>query len=94
MPRYSSPFNNLPVTVIRSTDGPRQSARAVIPTIITQLASGKREVRLGALPTALIGDPVAGFLAALEANRIEGQVINLGSGFEISIGDTAQTIAG
>jgi dTDP-glucose 4,6-dehydratase len=89
-----------PVTIIRpfNTYGPRQSARAVIPTIITQIANGKRELKLGALhPTRdfnFVADTVAGFLAALKSDRGVGEVINLGSNYEISIGDTARTIAG
>ncbi len=89
-----------PVTILRpfNTYGPRQSARAVIPTIITQIASGARRIRLGALhPTRdfnYVSDTVAGFLAALRSDRGVGEVINLGSGFEISIGDVARDIAG
>lgn len=88
-----------PVVVLRpfNTYGPRQSARAVIPTIITQLAAGKRRIRLGALsPTRdfnFVADTVGGFLASLEAGAAVGQVVNIGSGFEISIGDTARLIA-
>ncbi|MDQ8175563.1 MAG: NAD-dependent 4,6-dehydratase LegB [Gemmatimonadota bacterium] len=88
-----------PVVVLRpfNTYGPRQSARAVIPTIITQLASGRRTVRLGAVsPTRdfnYITDTVDGFIAAATAERAVGQVINIGSNFEISIGDTAHAIA-
>lgn len=88
-----------PVTVLRpfNTYGPRQSARAVIPTIITQIANGQRQLKLGALhPTRdfnYVDDTVAGFLAALESDRGVGEVINIGSSFEISIGDTAATIA-
>lgn len=88
-----------PVTVIRpfNTYGPRQSARAVIPTIITQIGNGKRELKLGALhPTRdfnFVADTVGGFLAALKAERGVGEVINLGSNYEISIGDTVRTIA-
>jgi len=88
-----------PVVVIRpfNTYGPRQSARAVIPSVITQIASGRRQIRLGALhPTrdfSFVTDTVAGFIAALRAGDVVGEVINLGSGFEISIGDTAQAIA-
>jgi NAD dependent epimerase/dehydratase len=89
-----------PVTVLRpfNTYGPRQSARAVIPTIITQIASGGRRIRLGAEhPTrdfSYVADTVAGFLAALASDRSTGEVINLGSNFEISIGETARTLAG
>ena len=88
-----------PVCVIRpfNTYGPRQSTRAVIPTIITQLASGQRQIKLGAVhPTRdfnYVADTVSGFLAALQSVHGVGEVINLGSNFEISIGDTAQLIA-
>jgi dTDP-glucose 4,6-dehydratase len=88
-----------PVTIIRpfNTYGPRQSARAVIPTIITQIANGARQLKLGALhPTRdfnFVEDTVAGFLAALASDRCAGEVINTGSGFEISIGDTVSLIA-
>ncbi len=88
-----------PVTLLRpfNTYGPRQSARAVIPTIITQIAAGQRRIKLGAvLPTRdfnFVSDTVAGFIAALHAERAVGEVINLGSNFEISIGDTARAIA-
>lgn len=89
-----------PVTTLRpfNTYGPRQSARAVIPTIITQIAAGSRKIKLGAVrPTRdfnYVTDTVAGFVAALAADRAVGETINLGSNFEISIGDTAQAIAG
>jgi NAD dependent epimerase/dehydratase len=88
-----------PVAVLRpfNTYGPRQSARAVIPTIITQIASGKRSIKLGAVhPTRdfnFVADTVAAFVAALESPRCIGEVINVGSNFEISIGDTARLIA-
>ena len=88
-----------PVTIVRpfNTYGPRQSARAVIPTIITQIANGERQIKLGALhPTRdfnYVADTVAGFMAALSCDRALGEVINIGSNFEISIGDTARTIA-
>jgi NAD dependent epimerase/dehydratase len=88
-----------PVTVIRpfNTYGPRQSTRAVIPTVITQIASGERRIRLGALsPTrdfSFIADTVAGFVAAAETDAGTGRVLNLGSGFEIGIGATARLIA-
>lgn len=88
-----------PVTVLRpfNTYGPRQSARAVIPTIITQIASGKRQIKLGALhPTrdfSYVTDTVAGFTATLNSDRCVGEVINIGSNFEISIGNVARTIA-
>jgi len=89
----------LPVGVIRpfNTYGPRQSARAVIPTIITQLAKGNRKIRLGALhPTRdfnYVEDTVAGFISFLESDRSVGEEINIGSNFEISIGETARLIA-
>ena len=88
-----------PVTVVRpfNTYGPRQSARAVIPTIITQIAAGNRKVKLGSIhPTRdfnFVADTVEGFIAALGTKAGIGEVINIGSGFEISIGDTAKTIA-
>ena len=90
---------DLPVSIIRpfNTYGPRQSARAVIPTIITQIATGKRQIKLGALhPTRdfnFVTDTVAAFAAALNSNAAMGEVINVGSNFEISIGDAAHTIA-
>lgn len=88
-----------PVTTIRpfNTYGPRQSARAVIPTIVTQIAQGQREIKLGSIdPTrdfTYVSDTVRGFQAALHSDVASGEVINLGSNFEISVGDTAQTIA-
>jgi dTDP-glucose 4,6-dehydratase len=88
-----------PVTVLRpfNTFGPRQSARAVIPTIITQLANGKRRIKLGAVsPTRdfnFVTDTVRGFLRAMDADAAVGLVVNIGSGFEISIGNTAALIA-
>ena len=90
---------NLPVVIARpfNTYGPRQSARAVIPTIITQIASGARDIKLGAIsPTRdfnYVKDTVAGFIAALNSNEGVGEVVNFGSNFEISIGDTAELIA-
>lgn len=87
-----------PVTVVRpfNTYGPRQSARAVIPTIITQIAAGNSTVKLGSLhPTRdfnYVSDTVGGFIAALENRNCVGEVVNLGSGFEISIGDTVAMI--
>lgn len=90
---------NTPVVTLRpfNTFGPRQSARAVIPTVITQIANGKRQIKLGAVhPTRdfnYVSDTVRGFIAALESDRAIGEVINVGSNFEISIGDTARAIA-
>ena len=88
-----------PVTLLRpfNTYGPRQSARAVIPAIITQIANGKRQIKLGAVhPTrdfSYVADTVAAFIAALNSAQGVGEVVNLGSNFEISIGDTACLIA-
>ena len=89
----------LPVTIARpfNTYGPRQSARAVISTIITQIANGKKQIKLGAVsPTRdfnFVHDTVAGFIAAMKSDKGLGEVVNFGSNFEISIGDTAQLIA-
>jgi len=89
----------LPVMIARpfNTYGPRQSVRAVIPTIITQIASGERKIKLGAVtPTRdfnYVQDTVAGFIAALCSDQGHGEVVNFGSNFEISIGDTARLIA-
>lgn len=88
-----------PVAIIRpfNTYGPRQSARAIIPTVITQIANGKRRIKLGSVhPTrdfSYIEDVVRGFLAVAESDRSVGEVINIGSNFEISIGETAKIIA-
>lgn len=90
---------NTPVAIIRpfNTYGPRQSARAIIPTVITQIATGKRSLKLGALhPTRdfnYVQDSVAGFIAIAESERSVGEVINIGSNFEVSIGDTVRLIA-
>ena len=90
---------NTPVSIIRpfNTYGPRQSARAVIPTVITQIANGPRKIKLGALhPTRdfnYVKDTVRGFIAIAESEKSIGEVINIGSNFEISIGDTVQLIA-
>jgi NAD dependent epimerase/dehydratase len=89
----------LPVVIARpfNTYGPRQSARAVIPTIITQIANGKRQIRLGAVsPTRdfnFVRDTVAGFMSVLSSDKGLGEVVNFGSNFEISIGDTARLIS-
>lgn len=89
----------LPVVTARpfNTYGPRQSARAVIPTVITQIASGERRLKLGAVtPTRdfnFVEDTVAGFIAALESDHGVGEVVNFGSNFEISIGDSVRLIA-
>ncbi|ACO04324.1 MAG TPA: NAD-dependent dehydratase [Persephonella sp.] len=89
---------NLPVVIVRpfNTYGPRQSARAVIPTIITQLLSGKKEIKLGALhPTrdlVFVKDTVEGFIKIAESERTVGEEINIATGKEISIGDLAKKI--
>ena len=89
---------DIPVTTVRpfNTFGPRQSARAVIPTIITQCLSG-RKVKLGSLsPTRdmnFVANTVAGFMLAASAPEAIGRTINVGSGREISINDLAQMIA-
>ena len=91
---------NLPVAIVRpfNTYGPRQSARAVIPTIISQLLAGKEEIRLGSLmPTRdfnYVKDTAAGFLAVAESDRTVGQEINIATGQEISVGELAETIIG
>ncbi|MCE9659468.1 MAG: NAD-dependent 4,6-dehydratase LegB [Burkholderiales bacterium] len=88
-----------PVATIRpfNTYGPRQSARAVIPTIVTQIAAGARQIRLGAVhPTRdfnYVSDTVRGFVAVAECDAAVGRVLNVGSNFEVSIGDTARLIA-
>lgn len=88
-----------PVAVLRpfNTYGPRQSARAFIPTVITQMASGIRPIRLGALhPTrdfSFVEDTARAFEATLRSDKTVGTVVNAGSGFEISMGETAKLIA-
>ncbi len=88
----------LPVSIVRpfNTYGPRQSARAVIPTIISQLLAGKDEIRLGALtPTRdfnYVKDTAAGFLAIAESEQTIGEEINIATQREISIGELAQEI--
>lgn len=89
---------DLPVTILRpfNTYGPRQSTRAVIPTVITQIAAGRREIDLGdTTPTrdfSFVRDTAGGFLRALETRGGLGEVINLGSGFEISVGEVVGEI--
>jgi NAD dependent epimerase/dehydratase len=89
----------LPVAIARpfNTYGPRQSARAVIPAIVLQIAAGKKTIELGALhPTRdlnFVHDTVAGLIAVLECDAAIGDVCNIGSGFEISIGDLAKLIS-
>ena len=89
---------NLPVTIARpfNTYGPRQSARAVIPTIITQIASGKKEIKLGdPSPTRdfnYVEDCCRGFVMLAESKKTIGEIVNIGSNTEISIGDTFNLI--
>jgi len=88
----------LPVTIARpfNTYGPRQSARAVIPTIITQIANGAKEIKLGDLtPTRdfnYVEDTCRGFVVLAENDKSIGQTVNIGSNFEISIGDTLNIV--
>ncbi len=89
---------NLPVTIVRpfNTYGPRQSARAVIPTIITQLMAGKKEIKLGALhPTRdllFVKDTVRGFIAIANSQKTIGEEVNIATQQEISIKDLAQKL--
>ena len=89
---------DVPVTIVRpfNTYGPRQSARAVIPTIITQLLNGKTDIKLGALhPTRdllYVKDTANGFVEIAKSDSTKGQEINIATNNEISIGDLAQTI--
>jgi len=89
----------LPVTVVRpfNTYGPRQSARAIIPTVISQILDGKKSLSLGNLtPTrdlTFVSDTVSGFLAAAVSPQTVGETVNLGTGSEISIGDLVAKIA-
>jgi len=89
---------NLPVSIVRpfNTYGPRQSARAVIPTIITQLLSGKEEIKLGSLtPTRdfnFVKDTANGFISIYESDKTIGEEINIATGEEISIGKIADEL--
>lgn len=89
---------NLPVTIVRpfNTFGPRQSARAVIPTIITQLLAGKTEIKLGALhPTRdllFVKDTANGFVEIAKSEKTIGHEINIATQQEISIQDLAQSL--
>ena len=89
-----------PVSIIRpfNTYGPRQSMRAVIPTIIAQIASGQKTIKLGSLtPTRdfnYVSDIVRGFILAAKSDQCIGHAINLGSNFEVSIGETMELISG
>ncbi len=88
-----------PVTIVRpfNTYGPRQSARAIIPTIITQIASGEREIKVGDLsPTRdfnYVADTAAGFIALAKCPDAIGKEVNIATGREVSMADTLQTIA-
>lgn len=89
---------NLPLTIARpfNTYGPRQSARAVIPTIISQIASGQKQIRLGDVtPTRdfnYVADTCRGFLELALCDKAIGETVNIGSNFEISVGDTLNLI--
>ena len=89
---------NLPVSIVRpfNTYGPRQSARAVIPTIITQLISGNEEIKLGSLlPTRdfnFVKDTANGFISIYESDKTIGEEINIATGEEISIGELADEL--
>lgn len=89
---------DLPLTIARpfNTYGPRQSARAVIPTIITQIASGKKQIKLGDVsPTRdfnYVADTCRGFLELARCEKAIGETVNIGSNYEISVGDTLELI--
>jgi len=89
---------NMPVTIVRpfNTFGPRQSARAVIPTIITQLLNGETEIKLGdIIPTRdllYVKDTVKGFTAIAKEKKTIGEEINIATQQEISVGDLAQKL--
>ena len=89
---------DLPVITARpfNTYGPRQSARAVIPTVISQLVAGATEIKLGALtPTRdlnYVTDTAAGFIALAQCDEVVGQTVNIANGKEIAVGDLAQTL--
>lgn len=90
---------NLPVSTIRpfNTYGPRQSARAVIPTIITQILSGKTEIKLGSItPTRdfnFVLDTAEAFIEVASSDKTIGEVVNAGSNYEISIGELVKKIS-
>ncbi|MCC8070262.1 MAG: SDR family NAD(P)-dependent oxidoreductase [Bacteroidales bacterium] len=90
---------DLPLVIARpfNTYGPRQSARAIIPTIITQIANGARQIKVGSLePTRdfnYVADTAAGFIALGTTPGLEGQELNIATGTEVSMADTLQTIA-
>ena len=88
-----------PIVVLRPFNhyGPRQSARAVIPTVISQIASGLDRIQLGAIsPTrdfTHVLDTATGFIQAMQCEEAEGKVVNIGSNFEISIGEVVKAIS-
>jgi NAD dependent epimerase/dehydratase len=90
---------NLPVVIVRpfNTYGPRQSARAIIPTIITQIANGAREIKVGDLtPTRdfnFVTDTCRGFLALAKADGVEGEEVNIATGTEVTMQHTLELIA-
>ena len=90
---------NVPVSIIRpfNTFGPRQSARAFIPTVITQIVAGFTQIKLGSLhPTrdfTFVKDTAKAFVAIAESENSVGEVINIGSNFEISMESTVKIIA-
>ncbi len=94
---YHNSFD-LPLTIARpfNTYGPRQSLRAVIPTIISQIASGTKQIKLGDVsPTRdfnYVLDTCNGFISLAECDEAIGEIVNIGSNFEISIGDTLNII--
>lgn len=94
---YFNAFN-LPVTIVRpfNTYGPRQSARAIIPTIISQIAAGVKTIEVGDLsPTRdfnYVADTCTAFIKIAESKNIAGEVINIGSNYEISMKDTFDLI--
>lgn len=89
---------DLNVTIARpfNTYGPRQSSRAVIPTIITQIASGMKEIKIGdGTPTRdfnYVLDTCRGFIMLAESDAVNGETVNIGSNYEISVNDTLQLI--
>ncbi|MCJ7682047.1 MAG: NAD-dependent epimerase/dehydratase family protein [Candidatus Aminicenantes bacterium] len=89
----------LPVRIVRPINvyGPRQSARAIIPTVISQLLSGEKTIRIGnpepSRDLTFVWDTVKGFLAVAESEKTVGEVVNLGTQEEITIGDLARLIA-
>ncbi|MBF0405886.1 MAG: SDR family oxidoreductase [Candidatus Riflebacteria bacterium] len=90
---------NTPVSIIRpfNTYGPRQSARAIIPTVISQIASGKKQIVIGSThPTRdlnFISDTIDGFIKFAESDSSIGETMNIGSNFEVSIGDLVKIIS-